>query len=314
MSTIKIEINTESSNPVSVQQYRTHSLATPLIQGIGIVSSIDYDAEMTTAFNAGLLPLIPTQTSPPSEGYVYIPPALDKLKFQPQDIITAIQQHNDDADIGLIVTFGGNFTWSIANQYATKPFISLLGGVLPNMQMSPFFAGGVTLNSYETDPARIADLVNVKPKVLASEIWLLYDPRTLMANQELKNWTGGGTIPATNGIGDPTKFNLDFENIPNAAKAVVISAAPYFLRQRNNLIPAANASNLYVCYPLLRYRNSDAAKALQPTHGVTTLLGPDLCEGAITAYGFMGSTANTVLSGQTPDPVLMPAPQRTIHW
>jgi hypothetical protein len=65
MARIKIEIDTESSNPISIQ-----SRATSLPQGIGIVSSIGYDAKMTTAFNAGLGSLNPTQR------------VLDKLKFK----------------------------------------------------------------------------------------------------------------------------------------------------------------------------------------------------------------------------------------
>jgi hypothetical protein len=309
MAKIKIEIDTESSDPVSVQTSRTHSLATALTQGIGIVSSIGYDAKMTTAFDAGL-GLTPTQTFPPGPGQVYIPPAMDDLKFKAPAIQAAIQQLNADSDIGLIVTFGGNFTWNIANQFATKPFISLLGSMLPNMQMSPFFAGGVTLDSFETDAARIHDLVNVKPKVPASNIWLLYDPRTLMAQAEKNSWTGGGMAEATNGINDPTKFALDFANMPNTAKAVVISAAPYFLHKREELIAAANNSGKYICYPLIRYRNSGGTN--HPTSGQATLLGPDLCEGSINAYALMGATAANALSGQA-NQALMHAPQRTIY-
>jgi hypothetical protein len=296
MAKIKIEIDTESSNPVSIQPR-----SGPLVQGIGVVSSIGYDAKMTTAFNAGLGALNPTQT------------VLDKLKFKTQKIQAAIQQLNADASIGLIVTFGGNFTWNVASQYATKPFISLVGGLLPNNPQPPSgqFMGAVSLESWDTDAARIADLVQVKPRVNESEIWLLYDPRASMTPTELDNWTGGGAMPATNGITDPTKFSLDFANIPNTAKAVVISAAPYFLQQREDLIKAANATNFYMCYPLVRYRN--AGGTTQPKPGLTTLFGPDLCEGATNAYELMGAMANTILSGQTPNTSVMDAPQRTIH-
>ena len=296
MAKIKIEIDTESSNPVSIQPR-----SGPLAQGIGIVSSIGYDAKMTTAFNAGLGALNPTQT------------VLDKLKFKTQKIQAAIQQLNADTSIGLIVTFGGNFTWNVASQYATKPFISLVGGLLPNNPQPPSgqFMGAVSLESWDTDAARIADLVQVKPRVNESEIWLLYDPRASMTPTELDNWTGGGAMPATNGITDPTKFSLDFANIPNTAKAVVISAAPYFLQQREDLIKAANATNFYICYPLVRYRN--AGGTTQPKPNQTTLFGPDLCEGATNAYELMGAMANTILSGQAPNTGVMDAPQRTIH-
>jgi hypothetical protein len=295
MAKIKIEIDTESSNPVSIQPR-----SGPLAQGIGIVSSVGYDAKMTTAFNAGLGALNPTQT------------VLDKLKFKTKKIKAAIQQLNADTTIGLIVTFGGNFTWNVASQYATKPFISLIGGLLPNNPTPPSgqFAGAVSLESWDTDAARITDLVQVKPKVNESDIWLLYDPRASMTPTELANWTGGGEMPATNGISDPTKFSLDFANIPNTAKAVVISAAPYFLQQREDLIKAANATNFYICYPLVRYRNAGGTN--QPTPDRATLFGPDLCEGAGSAYELMGAMANTILSGQAPN-ALMDAPQRIIH-
>jgi hypothetical protein len=295
MAKIKIEIDTESSNPVSIQP-RSTSLA----QGIGIVSSIGYDAKMTTAFNAGLGTLNPTQT------------VLDKLKFKTQKIQAAIVQLNADTSIGLIVTFGGNFTWNVAMQYATKPFISLVGGLLPNSPQPPSgqFAGAVSLDSWDTDSARITELVQVKPRVNESDIWLLYDPRASMTPTELDNWTGGGAMPATNGISDPTKFGLDFANIPNTAKAVVVSAAPYFLQQREDLIKAANGTSFYMCYPLVRYRNTGGT---QPTTGRATVLGPDLCEGATNAYELMGAMASTILSGQAPNPAVMHAPQRTIH-
>src|SRR5580704_2351942 len=295
MARIKIEIDTESSNPVSIQPR-----SGPLAQGIGIVSSIGYDAKMTTAFNAGLGALNPTQT------------VLDKLKFKTQKIQLAIQQLNADTSVGLIVTFGGNFTWNVAMQYATKPFISLVGGLLPNSPQPPSgqFAGAVSLDSWDTDSARITDLVQVKPRVNESDIWLLYDPRASMTPTELDNWTGGGAMPATNGISDPLKFSLDFANIPNTAQAVVISAAPYFLQQREDLIKAANGTSFYMCYPLVRYRNTGGT---QPTPGRATVLGPDLCEGATNAYELMGAMASSILSGQAPNPAVMHAPQRTIH-
>jgi hypothetical protein len=212
----------------------------------------------------------------------------------------------------LIVTFGGNFTWNVAKQYATKPFISLVGGLLPNSPQPPSgqFAGAVSLDSWDTDSARITDLVQVKPRVNESDIWLLYDPRASMTPTELDNWTGGGAMPATNGISDPLKFSLDFANIPNTAKAVVISAAPYFLQQREDLIKAANGTSFYMCYPLVRYRNTGGT---QPTTGRATVLGPDLCEGATNAYELMGAMASTILSGQAPNAAVMHAPQRTIH-
>ena len=252
MAKIKIEIDTNSFNPIINQPAGHHQTGSPITQGIGIVSSIVYDTPMTTSFNAGLAPLIPTQTPPPPSGQIYIPTPLDKLTYKTAAIEAAIQQFNSDSNVGLIVTFGGLVTWNVANQFATKPFISLIGDLMPNNPTPPSgkFIGAVTLGSLGADLAHINDLVNVKPKVTPPEIWLLYDPRTLMAPTEVNNWTGGRAVPATNGINNPANFGADFANF----KAVVISAAPYFIQHREELIAAANNTNLYLCYPLLRYQ------------------------------------------------------------
>jgi hypothetical protein len=317
MATIRIEIDTGSSAPsVGIHSGGIlGSRATPLTQGIGILSSILYDARMTASFNAGLAPLIPTPNAPPGSGQVYIAPVLADLTYHTNKIQAAIQQFNADDNIGLIVTFGGNVTCSVAGQYATKPFISLIGGLLSNDPTPPtgFFAGAVSLNSFGMDADRITDLVNNKPKVGSpDDIWLLYDPRSLMAAGEVNNFGGGGATPATNGISDPTKFGSDFDTMVAAgAKAIIISAAPYFHKQRYDLIGAANKSGLYICYPLLGYRNANGTN--QPTKGMATLLGPDLVDGSGNAYGLMGAMASTVLSGNSLSAPLQSVQQKTVY-
>ena len=117
-------------------------------------------------------------------------------------------------------------------------------------------------------------------------------------------------MAATNGISDPTKFGADFDNLVSAgAKAVVISAAPYFHKQREDLIKAANSSGLYICYPLLSYRNASGNN--QPTPGMATLYGPELVNGTGNAYELMGAMANAVLSGSNSS--LQSAVQRTVY-
>jgi hypothetical protein len=306
MATIRIEIDTESSAPsVGIHSGGSPgSRATPLTQGIGIVSSILYDAKMTTSFNAGL-----------DSDTVYIAPPSADLGYRTKQLKAAIQQFNADDNIGLIVTFGGNVTYNVAGQYATKPFISLIGGLLPNNPTPPtgLFAGAVNLNSFGMDDDRIADLVNNNPKVASpNDIWLLYDPRSSMASAEQNDFNGGGTTPATNGISDPTKFGSDFDAMKAAgAKAVIISAAPYFHKQRDPLIGAANNSKLYICYPLLGYRNTGGTN--QPTKGMATLLGPDLVDGNGNAYGLMGAMASTVLSGNSLSAPLQSVQQKTVY-
>ncbi len=173
MAKIKIEIDTDSFNPIINQPATHQQTGSPITQGIGIVSSIVYDTPMTTSFNAGLASLIPTQTLPPPAGQVYIPTPLDKLTYKTAAIEAAIQQFNGDSNVGLIVTFGGLVTWNVANQFSTKPFISLIGDVIPNNPTPPSgkFIGAVTLGSLSADPARINDLVNVKAEGNPSGNW-----------------------------------------------------------------------------------------------------------------------------------------------
>jgi hypothetical protein len=300
---IKIEIDTDSSYPPSIHSVG-RALSTPLIQGIGIVSSIPYTATMTTSFNAGLS-LVPTQTLPVGPGQVYIPIPLASLGFGTQAIQNAITQLNSNSNIGLIVTFGGNVTFNAAIQCSQKPFISLIGGLAAGTSSpgSGYFIGAVSIESFNADANRISDLVNNKPKVNPNEIWLLYDPRTPMGPIELNLNAWGGAVPATNGVGDPTKFNLDFANIPKQAKAVVISASPYFTEYLENIIDAANSSKLWICYPLLDYANKSGTH--KPSHNLATLFGPNLCSDSNNAYGSMGTMAYTVLCGQALKPALV---------
>jgi hypothetical protein len=105
------------------------------------------------------------------------------------------------------------------------------------------------------------------------------------------NWPGAAPVAAANGIGDPTKFSLDFAGIDQ--QAIVISADPYFYHQREYLIAAANASAKYICYPLLSYKNVNGDN--RPAIGRTTLFGPELY-GQTGGYYLMGQRASSFLS------------------
>jgi hypothetical protein len=130
-----------------------------------------------------------------------------------------------------------------------------------------------------------------------------------MGSEEIKpaNWTGGQTVAAVNGAADPTKFNLDFNNFGTTIQAVVISADPHFNRYRDELITAANGSQLYICYPLPSYTNPNGTP---PTAGNAVIIGPDF-HGINpinpNAAGFkMGAMAAAVLGGGNPGVVLVP--------
>jgi hypothetical protein len=73
-------------------------------------------------------------------------------------------------------------------------------------------------------------------------------------------------------------------------KADVISADPFFQESKNELIKAANATGLYLCYPLLHYRNNGGAH--KPKGGKTTLFGPSLEN----AYKMLGQVASLAVN------------------
>jgi hypothetical protein len=87
---------------------------------------------------------------------------------------------------------------------------------------------------------------------------------------------------------------------------------PIFKKNQESLIPAANHSGLFICYPLQSYANGNH----KPTHGNAVIIGPDLDgNDANSAYFLLGQMASNVLGGvnlpnpNIPVPEGMPNPQ-----
>jgi hypothetical protein len=276
---------------------------------IGIVSSIEYSAEMQTSFLAGL-------NMAPMPNFI----VRDRTGYRPIPLRKAITDLVG-APVDLIVTFGGLIACNAARAVVVAPavmkFISLIGGRPGGFVPPPnlLFAGCCDLQSFAQDPNRIAWLSNPAnaghfpggAAFPAANIGLLYNPNSVMSNDEVAHWTGGQTVPAVNGWADPTKFNLDFNSFGATIQAVVISADPYFHRYRENLITAANASGLYICYPLPSFANPNGTA---PTVGNAAIIGPDFHGinpiNANAACFKMGAMAAAVLGGGNPGVVLVP--------
>jgi hypothetical protein len=212
----------------------------------------------------------------------------------------AIEAFNTDPDIGLIVTVGGLVVSEVADNVATKPFLSLVGAAPANT--SAKFFGGVTLESYKSNPARIGHLggLGFPP----GEIGLFYNPNSAMSGKETAAWTGATPVGCTvdaNGDVNPATYPTDLAKFPSSVKAIVVSADPFFTESMNKLVDAANRTGKRVCYPLQDYGEATPA----PTAGKTTLFGPSLKS----SYKLLGRLAKVARdTGTKLDPLLVAVP------
>ena len=91
------------------------------------------------------------------------------------------------------------------------------------------------------------------------EICLFYNPNSEQRNKELGEWKGANPVPGginASGNNADDKYDRAFGKIPEAIKAVVVSADPYFQDTKDALIESANATTKYFCYPLQEYKNT----------------------------------------------------------
>jgi hypothetical protein len=259
----------------SKKKSKTLKVKIGLTLGIGVISTIKVPQPLRTAFKKGV-----------NNANVVIK-VEHAVSYNKNKLERKIKQFNADSDIGLIVTVGGLIAFEAANAFATKPFISLVG-VAPSPSANCF--GGVTLESYQSNPKRIDYLVKQKG-FSAGQIGLFYNPNSAMSGAETAAWSGAKPpIPGgvdTAGDNDPTTFPADFAKIPTAITAVVVSADPFFQESKDQLVAAADNSNKYLCYPLQDY----AGASPQPTSGKTTLFGPALAD----PFTLLGQRAALVL-------------------
>lgn len=291
--------------------------------GIGILSSIEYNADMRRHFEAGVRSILGPPLPPINSTQV-------SVGFDPAALRTAIAAMTG---FDLIVTFGGFFSCQAAILNSTTPFISLVGGV-PEV-LPPFgrFVGCCSLESHSHHQGRINWLSNpanvtaghfpAGAAFLPANIGLLYNPNAKMVIPELSHWQkagGGPQVPvsaATLSTPSASTFLADFNSFAANVQAVVISADPFFHTNREFLISAANTfvtvtpptpNNRYICYPLRSYRTAATAHA---TYRVV-FIGPDHpgagAPSDTNAYYRMGVMAATYLSNN-PVPPLELIPQ-----
>jgi hypothetical protein len=275
--------------------------------GIGILSSIDYNADMKDRFEAGFKSIRPG-------GLPYIV-TQEKIGYDTSKLAEAITAINNDINLKLnpsmIVTFGGFVASNAAVNGANLKFISLIGETpLDTVPPSGNFVGCCHLGSHLAMQNCIKFLLTAHPPTIGApaKIGLLYNRNSATTTRDLACWRDAGglatqAVSADNGYSNPNEFGKDFSQFSSGTEAIVVSADPHFNRYKNDLIMAANRAGKYMAYPFSSYRNRNGTRP----SGNGGIYGIDLHEAGSTtcAYYKMGVMAATVFGGDTPTPAIL---------
>lgn len=271
---------------------RKSTLATPVL---GIVSSTAFTGTalaqaFCNALRAAGWEYDPTMPPGP-KGRVVLDPreALGAYGGTHQELNNAVKSLNATADV--IVTVGGSISAKAAADFAKdKPFLAIVG-TTPNFNIDPHgtFRGGINLDTPGNDAARNGYVIARWTTIPANRVCLLHNKNAQMDQDELRAWRSEGWPDQAAASGDNSAINFAnaFSSAAQIADAVVVSADPYFTQKRNDLVKAANNTNLRVCYPFEFYGTATPS----PTTGSSMWFGPDLND----AYGKMGTKAASVL-------------------
>jgi hypothetical protein len=208
-----------------------------------------------------------------------------------QELYAAVKQFDADVTVDVIVAVGGLVSAHAAlEKCITTPFLVLVGQMPPDFDLSSNgnFRGGVNLQMPDQNAARHDFLVGYY-KVRPDLISLLWNSNSKMGKREQKSWVIDNGWPLDEMVlaNDPTTYATHFANIvASGAKALVISADPYFTSTDGPLVQAANTTNLFVCYPFSLYANT------HPAHNRSMWYGPDLG----LAYNTLGKMARNLLT------------------
>ena len=217
-----------------------------------------------------------------------------------------------------IATIGGLFVNAdISDGTNQVPFVSLVGKSPAPNTIDSMCRGGVSLESWPSNAQRVQFLT--AKGVARTQICLYRDDGTHsqgtavnpanpgVLQDELNNWTQ----PAANGGLGLTLVKTASDNIgndfqalpagPAPTLAVVISASPYFLDNRDALVTAANhwlqngvaGATRYVVYPLQIYDEGNNPRIRSFANGKSILIGPDFRK----ACRLLGSLARAFNDG-----------------
>jgi hypothetical protein len=275
MATIKIDIDTDSSSGPHSSPSR--ALLTP--EKIGLVSSIDLDLDLQSAFLVGA--------------------DLDEIDFgkgaagnyDAGKIKDVKKDQVDNKNCKVIAVVGGSIAFkAIWDSDQNVRWLALVGNV-PDGDLREC-RGGVSLDSYKLNLGRKNYLKARAPAGTYTDtnVFLYTNKNSEMHNREKQAWNSDGTfIESTVGDGagnnNANNFQADFSTAPITTTAVglIISDDPFFRSNRGELIKQANTwlggdASRHIVYPSQIYATgADANGVIQtPMPGQSTLYGPNL--------------------------------------
>jgi hypothetical protein len=260
---------------------------------IGLVSSIDLDADLQTAFMVGA--------------------DLDSVdfgkgaqnKYEPDKIRDAKKNHVTGG-CKVIAVVGGSVAFkAILESTQDVPWLALVGSV-PEGNLGTC-RGGVSLDSYKHNLSRKDYLKSKAPSGTYTDanIFLYTNQNSEMHSREKIAWANNNTFfesaaGGANGNNDASNFASDFTGagLTNAL-GLIVSDDPFFRANRGELIKqvnnwlSANPSR-YVVYPSQIYASGVdlLGMAQKPRTGQSTLYGPELKS----AYLLFGNLAKYCLA------------------
>jgi hypothetical protein len=222
-------------------------------------------------------------------------PVKDKLGYGDNALNGAVDDHNADGNVGLIVTVGGVASARAALRRSKKPFLSLFGDVIASFPgtITGNFFGGIFLHTFLNNDERVAHLKRPPHRFTDSQICLLSNPNSVYAPEETGQWPNPprGRILNAGTAADIVTAFADFTN-DGTLRAMIISADGFFQDNKDTIIDQANQSDKHVSYPFQIF----AEGHVKPRHQRHTLHGPKLA----TAYFNLGKKAEEVINSGRP--------------
>jgi hypothetical protein len=249
--------------------------------GFGILSSIQYTGTpLEKLFNLG--------TARPA----LVKDVEQNIGYSGTDLHAVITQFNDDSQIKVIITFGGNVAGLAAAKFSTKRFLCAIGNSTAEFfsgTAADLLRGGINFDTAARNADRF-NYLNQELQIPASQICLLSNPNSAMASAEQDQWSifQAGRIFVAHDLATIASTFNDFEN-DGTLTTMIVSADPFFQQHKQDLIIAANRSGKQVSYPLQAFANLGGTA--RPAPGRHWLHGPKLAR----AYFQLGRDAAVVL-------------------
>ena len=288
--------------------------ATPKPQiKIGFLHSMTLESGLEEAFLEGLRSTGAYEGDPK----VVIDPATTTRVRIKKRIHSGNYGPSDDADdlgklgkavhgknISLVIATGGvvaaRAVWSATDPNTNPAKIFAIAG---RADGAP--AGAITwnLDSVTNDQDRLNKFISYfSPQLKPENVWLLYNSNSAMGSHESDVWPGGGSENANNGAhNEDMDLAKAFNNIAanHAAKAVMVSADPFFFSHRGLVITEAKQHKLKMCYP-----NTEFWKSANGD-GSSISVGPTLAsvyrDVGVKAAAYLANSSTTI----TPDPSVL---------